>query len=129
MSPPIGRKISCQHNITNKSKGRVTPLQARLWPRGWLELKLYSSMITAPEGGEWSAVHPQERPGTHCTGSWVAPRAGLDGRKISPTGILSPDLPARSQSLYRLSYPAHSLLLLAPCKKKKNRLIPSVARM
>ena len=29
-------------------------------------------------------------------------------RKISPpTGIRSPDLPDRSQSLYRLSYPAH----------------------
>ena len=26
-----------------------------------------------------------------------------------PTGIRSPDRPARSQSLYRLSYPAHSL--------------------
>ena len=31
-------------------------------------------------------------------------------RKISPpTGIRSPDRPARSQSLYRLSYPAHAL--------------------
>jgi hypothetical protein len=31
-------------------------------------------------------------------------------RKISPpTGIRSPDRPARSQSLYRLSYPAHQL--------------------
>jgi len=30
-------------------------------------------------------------------------------RKISPpTGIRSPDRPARSQSLYRLSYPAHT---------------------
>jgi len=23
--------------------------------------------------------YPQERPGTHCTGGWVCPRAGLDG--------------------------------------------------
>ena len=44
-------------------------------------------------------------------------------RKISlPTGIRSPDRPARSQSLYRLRYPAHSLRgvnvnskLLSPC--------------
>jgi len=37
----------------------------------------------------------------------VGPRAGLDGRKISPpTGTRSPDRPARSQSLYRLVYPA-----------------------
>ena len=34
--------------------------------------------------------------------------AGLDGlKKIRPTGIRSPDRPARSQSLYRQSYPAH----------------------
>ena len=39
----------------------------------------------------------------------MGPRAGLDRRgKISPpTGVRSPDRPARSQSLYRLSYPAH----------------------
>jgi hypothetical protein len=24
-------------------------------------------------------LYPQERPGTHCTGGWVDPRAGLDG--------------------------------------------------
>ena len=37
----------------------------------------------------------------------MGPRAGLV-RKISPlTGIRSLDRPARSQSLYRLSYPAH----------------------
>jgi len=36
--------------------------------------------------------------------------AGLDRRKISPpAGIRSQDRPVRSQSLYRLSYPAHSL--------------------
>jgi hypothetical protein len=24
-------------------------------------------------------LYPLERPGTHCIGGWVAPRAGLDG--------------------------------------------------
>ena len=24
-------------------------------------------------------LHPRERPGTHCIGGWVGPRAGLDG--------------------------------------------------
>ena len=43
---------------------------------------------------------------TPCTGGWVGPKAGLDGSgKSCPTGIRSPDLPARSESLYRLSYP------------------------
>jgi hypothetical protein len=51
-------------------------------------------------------------PGTHWTGGWVDPRADLDTvskRKISspPPGIepRSSDCLARSQSLYRLSYP------------------------
>ena len=46
----------------------------------------------------------RERPGSHCTGGWVGPKAGLDGGKSRPTGIRSPDRPARSQSLYLLSY-------------------------
>ena len=33
-----------------------------------------------------AALYPRERPGTHCTGDWVGPRAGLDRvRKISPS--------------------------------------------
>ena len=74
---------------TKPCKGKMFPLQARLWPRRCVEVYLYSSMTTALEGGEWSAAHPdlhypRERPGTHCTGGWVGPRAGLNGRKISP---------------------------------------------
>ena len=49
---------------------------------------------------------PGKRSGTHCIGCWVGLRAGLDGcGKSRPTGIRSPDRPARSESLYRLSYP------------------------
>ena len=55
-----------------------------------------------------AAPYPRERTGTHCTGGWVGLRAGLDGFGNSrPTGIRSPDFPARRQSLYRLHYPAH----------------------
>jgi len=54
------------------------------------------------------ATLPQERPGTHCIGSWVGHWADLDGsEKFAPTGIRSPDRPARSESLLRLSYPGH----------------------
>ena len=36
----------------------------------------------------------------------MGPRAGLDGEeKIASTDIRSPDLPVRSESLYRLRYP------------------------
>jgi len=71
-------------------------------------------MTAALEGGEWSAARsdrtlPRERPGTHFTGGWVGPRDGLDGRIISspPPQDLIPDRPARSQLLYRMSYPAY----------------------
>jgi hypothetical protein len=68
-------------------------------------------MTAALEGGEWSAArpnrnYPRERAGTHCTGGWVGPTAGLDRcGKSRPTGFRLPDRPARSRSLYRLSYP------------------------
>jgi hypothetical protein len=44
-------------------------------------------------GGErhTSAAIPPERPGTHCIGGWVGPRAGLEGcRKTLPNGGLDP---------------------------------------
>ena len=53
-------------------------------------------MTTALEGGEGSASLPgrsllRERPGTHCTGSWVGPRAGLDRcRKPRPKPRFDP---------------------------------------
>jgi hypothetical protein len=53
-------------------------------------------------------LYSREKPGTHCTRGWVGPRAGLDVCETShPTGIMSPDSPASSESLYRLSYLAH----------------------
>ena len=71
-------------------------------------------MTTALEGVRGqrhvpAALYLRERPGTHCTGGWVGPRAGLDrcGKSRPHPGFDPPDRPARSQSLYRLSYPTH----------------------
>ena len=47
-----------QEEEEEKKKSKVFPLQAWLWPRGWVEVQLYSSMTTVLEGGEWSAAHP-----------------------------------------------------------------------
>jgi hypothetical protein len=66
----------------------------------------------------WPCFSPREgTPGTHCTGGWVGPRSGLDtearGKILSPVlGIepWSPSHPTHSQTLYWLSYLAHSLL-------------------
>jgi hypothetical protein len=44
----------------------------------------------------------------------VGPRAVWTGAEnLAPTGIRSPDRPARSQSLYRLRYPAYSLFVVS----------------
>ena len=55
-----------------------------------------------------AALYPRERPVTHFTGGWVGPVAGLDGRKISSPPGFDPGPPALAQSLYRLSYRAHT---------------------
>jgi hypothetical protein len=53
--------------------------------------------------------------GTHCTGGWVGPRAGLDAetrRKIlCPCRGSNPGRPVRSQSLYWLSYPGSMIIV------------------
>jgi hypothetical protein len=64
-----------------------------------------------------AALCPGERtPGTHCTGGWLGPRAGLDTeiREKNPlplSGIepRSPGRPVRCQTLYWLSYPGSTL--------------------
>jgi len=55
------------------------------------------------------ALYHRERPGTHCTVGWVGTPGPVwtGGENLAPTVIRSPDRPVRSQSLYRLSYPAH----------------------
>jgi len=58
-------------------------------------------MTTALEGvsGQQqapAALCPRERPGTHCTGGWVGPRAGLESGKSCPHRNSIPDRPARS---------------------------------
>ena len=45
-----------------------------------------------------AALYPRERPGTHFTGGWVGPRAGLERcGKSRPQQDSIPDRPARSQ--------------------------------
>ena len=82
-------------------------------PLARVEVQLYSIFRPRHQKGVSgqryvpAAFYPRRRPGTHCTGGWVGPRACLDGRKSRPIGIRSPDRPAHSQSLYRLSYLVH----------------------
>jgi hypothetical protein len=61
-----------------------------------------------------AALYPRGRaPGTHCIGGWVGPRAGRDtevrGKILCLRRGSNPGRPLRSQTLYWLRYPAHSL--------------------
>ena len=67
---------------------------------------------SALEGGEWSAAPPAA---LYTRGKIRYPfHRGLGGPQgwsgRAPNGIRSPDRPARSQSVYRLSYPTHILV-------------------
>jgi hypothetical protein len=82
-------------------------------------------LTSALVGDEWSASCPgrftsgERGPGTHWIGSWVGLRASLDDvekRKFLTLPALEPrplSLPARSQSLYQLRYPASHFSLCA----------------
>jgi hypothetical protein len=63
-------------------------------------------------------------PGTHWIGGWVGPRAGLDAearRKIlCPCRGSKPDRPARSETLYCLSYRGSSCSQ-TPCTHMKQK--------
>ena len=73
-----------------------------------IALLFYTAAVKGVSGQQHAptALDPQERPGTHFTGGWVGPRAGLDGRKISFPPGFDPG-PSSPVQLYRLSYQAH----------------------
>ena len=81
-------------------------------PIGGVEVQLYPFMTTALEGGEGSV----SRPGHFTPGKDPVPivqEAGWAPGMVwrgaeNLAGIPCPDRPARSQSLYRLCYPAHT---------------------
>jgi len=72
-------------------------------------------MTAALEGGEWSAARPgRTLPQGKTRYPFYRSLGGSQGRSgrsenLAPHRDSIPDRPARSQSLYRLSYPAHSI--------------------
>ena len=72
-------------------------------------------MATTLEGREGSASRPDRSlpPGKNPVpivqeARWAPGPVWTGAENLAPTGIRSPDRPVRSQSLYRLSYPAHN---------------------
>src|SRR5215468_8866324 len=81
-------------------------------PRGVRGIVLLFLDLGARRGG-WSAPHPGRfTPGNDPVpivqeAGWAPGPFWTWAKNLAPTGIRSMDRPARSQSLYRLSYPAH----------------------
>jgi hypothetical protein len=97
---------------------------------GGVDVYINIYFTSALAGGEWSASRPcRFTRGTHWIGGWVDRRAGLDdlerrkfftllGLELRHLGRL-----ARSQSLYRLSYPGSLLKISTKIIHKKHGLI------
>ena len=89
---------------------KLSEVSSYYTPRG--PLKLYSSLnLGTLDGGAW----PTPRPGRLYPGKdpvpivqeagWTSEPVWIGAENFAPTGIRSPDFPARSQSLYRLHHP------------------------
>jgi hypothetical protein len=94
-------------------KGKGHPITGHEGPTGGVEVRLYSFSTLALGGGRCSALRPGRfTPRKYPVpivqdAGWAPGPVSTCAKYIAPTGIRSPDSPARCQSLYRLSYPAH----------------------
>jgi hypothetical protein len=90
-------------------KGKGHPITGHQRPRRGVEVQLYSFSTSAQGGGGWSAPRPGRfNPGKDPVpivqeAGWAPGTVWTCAKNLAPTGLRSPDRPARSQSLYRLS--------------------------
>jgi hypothetical protein len=96
--------ISIKYKQKETVNGKAVPLHAMEALGGERRYRSYSFSTSALDRGEWSASRPgrafipgEMTPGTHCTGGWVGPRAGLDtearGKTLCPRRESNPDRP------------------------------------
>jgi hypothetical protein len=90
-------------------------------------------MTMALEGSEGSASRPgrslphgKTREPIVQEAGWAPGPVWTGTENLASTGIWSPDHPARSQSLYRLSYPAHITTVVVSWKQWYQSIIPQV---
>jgi hypothetical protein len=82
-------------------------------------------MTAALEGGEWSAARPgrtlphgKDPVPISQEAGWAPGPVWTGGKSRPLRDSIIPDRPARSQSLYRLSYPAHTYIIVVMVKLK-----------
>jgi hypothetical protein len=99
--------------LTEMSKSEVHPRTSHEGPEGESRYSSTLSLTSALDGGGWLTLRPSRfTPGKETTYPLYRRPGGPQGRAgrlreiSSPTGIRSPDPPARSESLYRLRYPS-----------------------
>jgi hypothetical protein len=102
-----------------RCKSKAVPLQALSGPEVWLHPFVTSTL----EVGVWSASRSDRfTPGKDPVpfvqeAGWAPGPVWTCAKNLAPTGIRSPDRPARSQSLYWLSYPGLHLRCTKYLKK------------
>jgi hypothetical protein len=101
--------------VKDRSKRKIHLRKGHEGPKGKYRYSCTLSLTSALEGVGWSRPCPHRfTPGKETLYTLYRRLDGCQGRseqmrKISPpTGIRSPDRPACSDSLYRMSYPAHT---------------------
>jgi hypothetical protein len=90
--------------------GKIHPVTGREGTEGDWRYGFSLCLTSVLEGWMVSAtlrpLYPRERTGTHCTGGWVDPNAGVGGCGKSQSYRISiPGPSSPSPSLYRLSHP------------------------
>ena len=98
-------------------KGKVLPRTGHEGPEGEQSYSSTLSLTSELDGGGWST----QRPGRFTPGNDPVPIVQEAGQapgpvwtgaeNLAPTGIRSPDRPAGSESLYRLSYRGPQIVL------------------
>ena len=93
-----------------KGKGKVHHRSGHEGPDGEQKYSFTLSVTSAQLGWVFNAtprpLYLRERAGIHCIGGGVGPGpVWTVAENLARNGTQSPDRPARSESLYRLSYP------------------------
>jgi hypothetical protein len=94
-------------------KGKGHPITGHQGPRrGVIILNFGARREWVVSTMPW-LLYPQERPGTHCTGGWVGPGPiWTRAKNLAPTGIRTPDCPARRSFYGQLIITTRNFILV-----------------